>query len=112
MKTPLQMLLINRLPKAADDPIRQGAGPDVVISVSRHEDRRYHIPRIDEMSVELESGHRRHMDVGDQAGGFDETRGGEEIGCGRESLNGVAKRPQEPSHGVAKELIIINDRHQ
>jgi hypothetical protein len=68
--------------------------------------------RIDEVFVELDSGHRGHMDVSDQAGGFDETRGCEEIACRRESLDRVAQRPQEPSHGLAKVLIILNDRDQ
>jgi hypothetical protein len=50
--------------------------------------------------VELDTGHRRHMDISDQAGGFDETRGREEIGGRRESLDGVATH--EPSHGLRK----------
>ena len=62
------------------------------------------------VSVELDSGHRRHMDFGDQASGFDETRGREEIGGRRISLAGVTQGPQESSHGLAKKLIIINDR--
>ena len=32
------MFLINGLAKVANDPIVQGAGPDVVIGVGRHED--------------------------------------------------------------------------
>jgi hypothetical protein len=70
------------------------------------------MPGFDEAPVELDTGHRRHMDISDQAGGFDETRGREEIGGRRESLDGVAQRPHEPSHGLAKELIIINDQDQ
>ena len=86
-KTPHVMLLINGLAKVTNDPIVQGAGPDVVIGVGRHEDRRNCMPRVDEASVELQSGHRGHMDVGDQAGGFDQARGCEEIGRRRESLD-------------------------
>jgi hypothetical protein len=52
------------------------------------------------------------MDVSDQAGRFDEMRGCEEIGWRRERLDAVAQRPDEPSHRVAKELIILNDRDQ
>ena len=37
-KTPHEMLLINGLAKVANDPIVQGAGPDVVIGVGRLED--------------------------------------------------------------------------
>ncbi len=111
-KAPHEMLLINGLAKVANDPIVQGAGPDVVIGVGRHEDRRNRIARIDEVSVELESGHRGHVDVGDQAGGFDKARGCEEIGRRRESLDAVTQRPHEPSHGLAKELIVFDDRDQ
>jgi hypothetical protein len=64
------------------------------------------------MLVEFDSGHRRHMDVSDQAGRFDDTRRCEEIGCRRESLDGVTQRPHEPSHGLAKEPIIFDDRNQ
>jgi hypothetical protein len=106
------MLLINRLPKVANHPFLQNAGPDVVVREGRHEDRRNRMPGFDEAPVELDAGHRRHMDISDQAGGFDETRGRDQISGGRESLDGVAQRPHEPSHGLAKELIIINDQDQ
>src|SRR5262245_19282839 len=88
------MVFINWLTKVTNDPIVQGAGPVNVIGVGSHEDRRNRVPRLDEVSVEFNSGHRRNVNVSDQAGGFDETRGCEEIGCRRESLNGVAQRPQ------------------
>jgi hypothetical protein len=73
-KAPQETLLINRLAKLTNDPLVQSAGPDVVIGIGRHEDRRNCIARIDEVSVELESGHRGHVDVGDQASGFGEVR--------------------------------------
>jgi hypothetical protein len=49
------------------------------------------------------------MDVGDQASRFGETRGCEEIGRRRESLDGEAQRPDKPSHGIAKEPIILDN---
>ena len=73
--------LIHWLTKVTDDPIVQGAGPVNVIGVGSHEDCRNRVPCIDEVSVEFDAGHRRHMDVGDQAGRFGKTRGCEEIGC-------------------------------
>jgi len=112
MKTPYQIPLINWLAKVTNDPIVQGAGPVNVIRVGRHEDRRNRVPRLNEVSVEFEPGHGRHMAVGDQASRFDETRRCEEIGCRRESFDGVARRLQEPAHGLAKEAIILNDRNQ
>src|SRR6266567_9073255 len=68
------------------------------------------VPDFDEVSVEFDSGHRGHMDVGDQAIRFDETRGCEEIGRGGESFDGEAQGPHKPSHGLAKEPIVLNDR--
>ena len=106
------MLLINRLAKITDNSIHQSATPDVFIGVSRHEDCRNRVSSFDEVSVEFDSGHRRHMDVSDQAGGFDEMTGFEEIRWRRERLDAVAQRPDEPSHRLAKELIVLNDRDQ
>jgi len=106
------MLLINRLAKITNDALVQGLGPVSLVGVGSNEDRRNCVPSIDQMSVELDSGHGRHMDVSDQTGGFEETRRCEEIGCRRKSLDSVALRPHEPSHGFAKELIILNDRDQ
>jgi len=52
------------------------------------------------------------MDVSDQAARFGEARGGEKVGCRRENVDRMAKRSQEPAHGLTKELIIIDDRNQ
>ena len=90
------MIFIHGLAKITNDPILQSAAPDVVIGVSRYENRRNLAPDIDEASVEFESGHRGHMNVSDQAGGFAKASGSEEI-CSRwESLDNVAQRPQQP----------------
>ena len=112
MNTPCQIPLVKWLAKVTNDPIVQGAGPVNVIRVGRHEDRRNRVPRIDEVSVELDPGHGRHMDVSDQAGRLIETRGCEEIGCRREGLDAEAQRPHEPSHGIAKGRIVLNNRYQ
>ena len=75
MKAPFQMLFINRLAKVADDPIVQGTDPVDIIGVGSHEDCRNRAPCIDEVSVEFNSVHRRHVYVGDYAGCFGETGG-------------------------------------
>jgi hypothetical protein len=49
---------------------------------------------------------------GDKAGRFNETRRYEEIGCRRVSLDIVAQGSHEPSHGIAKGRILLNDRYQ
>ena len=64
------------------------------------------------MLVKLGAGHRRHMNVCDQAIGFAEMRRREEIGCRRERFDTVAPRPHKPSQGVAKEPVILDDRDQ
>jgi hypothetical protein len=74
VKAPYQMLFINRLTKVTNDPIVQSAGPDVVIGVGSNENCWNRILCLDEVSEQLDAGHRGHMDVGDQASRFDETR--------------------------------------
>jgi hypothetical protein len=106
------MLFIDWLTKVTDDPIVQDAGPINIIWVRSHEDCRNRPARIDEASVEFDPGHRRHIDVGDQAGCSGETRGCEEIARRWKSLDVIAQRPHEPFHGLAKEPIIFNDRNQ
>ena len=112
MKTPLQMVVIHRLGEITNDSILQGAIPDDLIRVCGNQDRRNGASRIDKFSVELNSGHSGHLDVGDQAGSFREERRCEEIGCRRERFYGVAQRRYEVSHGFAKGLIVLDDRYQ
>jgi hypothetical protein len=62
------------------------------------------------MLVKLDTGHCRHVNIGDQAGRGSEFGGHEEFGSGREYRNGVVQRLDQPSHGVAKRLVVIDDR--
>jgi hypothetical protein len=107
-----QTRLVNGLSKVADDPIVERAGAIGLVGVGSDEDRRNRVSGIDEVPVEVDSGHSRHLDVGDQARGFSQATGCEEIGGRVESLDSEAQRSHEPSHGLAKELIIIDDRNQ
>jgi nitrogen-specific signal transduction histidine kinase len=107
-----QTRLVNGLLKVADDSILERAGLVDVVDVGGDEDRWNRVSDIDEAPVEVRSGHSRHLDVGNQAGGFNQAMGCKEIGGRSERLHGVAQRPHEPSHGLAKELIIIDDRDQ
>jgi hypothetical protein len=45
----------------------------------------------DEAPMEVDSVHGGHVDIGDQASGFDKARGSEEIGSRWESLNAIAQ---------------------
>jgi hypothetical protein len=99
---PPEIFLVNWLAKIADDSVRESAGPINFIGVGSNEDCRNRVAHVDEVSIEFEPGHRRHMDVGDQAGCLAEMRGCEEIRCRREDFYTIAERPHEPSHGIAK----------
>jgi hypothetical protein len=112
MNTPPEILLIYRLAQVTDDTIRQRSSPVNVIGVGSNEDCRNRVPRFDKVSVELDTGHPRHMDVGNKAGRFNETSRREEIGRRRVSLDIVAQGSHEPSHGFAKGRIVLNDRYQ
>ena len=112
MNTPSEIFLVNRLAQVADGSVRERAGAVNIIGVGSNEDCRNHVPRFDEVPVEFDPGHPRHMNVSDQAGRFHETRRREEIGSRRESLDVVAQGSQQPSHGIAKRRIVLNDRDQ
>lgn len=107
--TPLEIVLIHWLAQIADDTVVQCPGPISIVGVGCHEDCRNSSVRIDKVSVQFEPGHGRHVDVGDEASRFREARGCEEIGCRWKGLDGVAQRAHEPSQGLAKEPIIVND---
>src|SRR6266436_7489697 len=73
-KTAHQMIIIHWLTKITDDPIVQGACPISVVRVGSNEDCGNRVPCVDQMSVQFEPSHGRHMDISDQAGRFDEMR--------------------------------------
>ena len=58
------MVVVHWLAEVTNDPILQGAVPDDLIRVCGDEDRRDRVPRIDQMSVELEPSHSGHLNVG------------------------------------------------
>ena len=70
------------------------------------------MPSIDEVAMQFEPVHRGHVDVGDQTGCFGALRGSEKSGCRWEIIDPIAQRPHEPSHGLAKRPVIIDDRDQ
>jgi hypothetical protein len=68
-KAAFQMLIIHGFAKVTNHSILQGAVSGDVIRIGSDENRRNHVAPIDEMSVELNPAHSRHLDVGDQAPG-------------------------------------------
>ena len=106
------MLIIDRLAEVTNDPILESTSPDNLVRVCGNDDRGNRVSRIDEMFVELNSGHSRHLNVGDQTRGCTEERRCQEIGSRRERFDGVAQRRYELSHGFEKGLIILHDRYQ
>ena len=105
------MLVVNRFAKVTNNSIVQGAHSISVIGKGSNEDRGNGVPGIGEVSVEFDPTHRRHMDVSDQAGCINQTKRSQEIGRRGESLDCVTLGSYEPSHRLAKELIILNDRY-
>src|ERR1700732_4440562 len=112
IEAPYETLLPDRLAEITNKSIAQGAGSLAVVGATSNEARGNGVPHTDKVYVELNAGHRGHMDVGDQACGFGKTRGSEEIGCRCEILDVVAQRRHEPRRGRGKELVIVNDRNE
>jgi len=106
------MFVVNRFPKITNNAIVQSAGSISVIGVGSNENRGNRVPGIDEVSMEFDPAHRRHIDISDHAGCFTQTRRSQEIGRRREGLDCIALGSYQPSHRIAKEPIILNDRYQ
>jgi hypothetical protein len=70
------------------------------------------VSTIDKAPGQLNPAHRRHIDVSDQTGCFNETRPSQEIGRRWESLDGIALGFYEPFQRLAKKLVILDDRYQ
>jgi len=111
-QAPLEMVIVHRLGKVTNDAVLQGAIPGDRIGVCGDEDRRDRVPRFDEVFMELNARHSRHLNVGDQARGCSEEGRFQEIGCRGEHFDSVAERRHELSHRFAKGLIILDDRDQ
>ena len=77
----IEMDRVHWLAEVANNPVPYGLIPDGFIGVCSNEDRRNRVSSVDQMSVQLNSSHARHLNVGDQAGGFRQETRGEEIGC-------------------------------
>ena len=60
-KAPLEMVVIDRLAEVTNHPIVQGAVPTNLIRVCRNEDRRDRVACVDEVSVEFDASHSRHL---------------------------------------------------
>ena len=86
----------------AHDPLGQHALADTVIAISGDEDCRDRTPYLDQVSVQLNPRHGRHVNIGHEAGRGRKFVGCEEFGGGRKSGNIVAQRSEHPSHRVEK----------
>jgi hypothetical protein len=69
-QAPFEIVVVHWLAEVANDSVLQGLIPDDFIGVRSHEDRRNRVPCVDQMPVQLDSGHSGHVNVGDQAVGF------------------------------------------
>src|ERR1700720_2577481 len=107
-----QIIVVKRLEKVTNDTVFQSPRPCSLVRIGSNEDGWNLVPRLDQARVELDSRDLGHMDISDQAGGLVETARCEKIGRRWESFRGVTQRSHEPSQGLAKEFIILDDRDQ
>ena len=107
-----EIVVVERFTKVTDEPVFQSPWPRGLVGIGGNEDGWNLMPQLDQMHIEFMSCHCGHMDVRDQTGGHVETARCEKTGCRGESLDGVTQRPQESSHGLAKEFIVFDDRDQ
>ena len=111
-KAAFQLLIIHGFAEVTNHAILQGAASSPFIRISGDENGRDHVARFDEMSVELNPAHSRHLNVSDQARRFGDERGFQELGGRGKCVDRVTLHRHELSHGLAKGLIVLDDRYQ
>jgi hypothetical protein len=111
-KAAFQFLIIHGFAEVTNHSIPQGAVSNRFIRISGDENGRDHVARIDEMSMELNPAHSRHLNISDQARRFGGERRFQELGGRGKRLDRVAQHRHELLHGLAKGLIILDDRYQ
>jgi hypothetical protein len=84
------------------DPFGQYALPGAVIAISGDEDCWDGKPYLEQVSVQFNPRHGRHVNIGHQARRGTKFGRCEEFGGGRKSGNIVAQRSEHPSHRIAK----------
>jgi hypothetical protein len=75
------MVFVDWFSKITNNALLQRAGLDAVVGVGGHKNGWNRMASVQEMSVQFNASHHRHVDVRNQAGSFLKTRGCEEIGC-------------------------------
>jgi len=87
VKTPCEIPFIHWFTEVARDPVAQGAGPVNIVRESSHEYCRNGVAGIDKAPKKFDTCHRRHVNVGDQAGRFTHARRCEKIGRRRKNID-------------------------
>jgi hypothetical protein len=104
------MGLFQRLAKVALHSRGQHLLFDSVIRKGSNQDRWDRPLCFDELLVKFDTRYFRHVYIGDEARSGSDFGGSEKFDSGGERRNVVAQRPKQPSQGVAKGLVVINDR--
>ena len=111
-KAAFQLLIIHGFAEVTNHSTLQGAVSSRFIRISGDENGRDHVARIDEMSMELNPAHSRHLNISDQARRFGDERRFQELGGRGKRLDRVAQHGHELLHGLTKGLIILDYRYQ
>src|SRR5689334_23298718 len=64
-----QLISVKRFAQIADDASREGTGPDIVVGIRGNKNCRNGMSGLKQPTVQLETRHRRHLDIGNEAGG-------------------------------------------
>jgi len=94
----------------AHDPQSHHALANAINRIGGHENRWDGVPCFDQMFVKIDARHFRHVNIRDQASRVVEFGGCEEFRGGRKYRHRIVHRLEQPSHRVAKRLVVIDDR--
>lgn len=111
MDTGEQFVLIEWFGQVANHAGVQRLRPDPLVVVRRDQNRRNRRAGSDQMPMEFEPCHPRHLHICDQAGGAVPTLGSDKALARRERRCRVAERSHKSRQSLPNRLIIIDDRN-
>lgn len=82
--------------------------PNALVRVGCEEDSWDGVPGLDKTTMQLDSGHARHINVRNQAGCATKNRRLPKINRGRERLDSESPRFHETRDSLAEPLVIID----
>src|SRR5262249_46098222 len=105
-----QSRFVKRLAQKTDCPSLHRSLSNSVLWKGSNENDRRAVPVSNQVFLQLDAAHTRHLRIRNDAGRFAQSGRGQEFFCRSERVCGKSQRPQQPCRRGAHRSIIVDDR--